>query len=93
MSSGTGALLSEEGGKSSHQNFNFLLLEPGNHYPVQQRNECYITSNGVPAGNFYVREFISERLDKVLQTFKLHGTHEGLKELRDRKKEMKNRKK
>lgn len=57
---------------------------------MQQRNECYITSNGLPAGNFYVREFISKRLDKVLQTFKLHGTHEGLKELRDKKKEMKN---
>lgn len=61
---------------------------------MQLRNECYITSNGLPAGTFYVREFISKRLDKVLQTFKLHGTHvtfTGLKELRDKKKEMKNR--
>lgn len=59
---------------------------------MQQRNECCITSNGVPAGNLYVREFLSKSLDQVLQTFKLHGTHEGLKELRQ-KKEMKNRKK
>lgn len=60
---------------------------------MQPRNECYITSNGLPAGNFYVREFISKRLEKVLQTFKLHGTHEELKELRDKKEEMKKKKK
>lgn len=92
MSPGTGTLLSEERGKSSPQNFNLLLLEPGNHYPVQQRNECSMASSGLPAGNFYMRQFISKRLHKVLQTFKLYGTDEGLKKpkrQKERNKKMK----